>query len=151
QLPALTIMVSSLAWALQRAKRNYAVEPAIALMVLAGFYKHNLVATPITVLVWIGLKDWRRGLRASIVGALVAGAGLGLCVAVYGNAFIQQLLFPRDYSLWRSLVSVRELHGIAAAMFIWAIWAWYDRSNRAPRFTILYVAIALVAFFLQKI
>jgi hypothetical protein len=150
QLPALAIMATALAWALVRIKDNRAVEPAIALMVLAGFYKHNLIATPIATLLWIAFKDWRRGVRAAIFGALLAATGLMLCVELYGFSFIAQLLFPREYSLWAAIVGLRGIHRISFALVLWMIWIWYDRDSEAAKFTRLYVAAALAAFFLEK-
>src|SRR5262249_20960011 len=150
QLPALAIMVSALAWVLHSLKRSTSVEPAIALMVLAGFYKHNLVATPIAGLAWIAIKDWRCGLRAAIFGALLASAGLAICVAIYGMVFIQQLFFPREYSIWMAIVNLRGLHRIVLPMIICAVWIWYDRNSEARSFALLYVAAAFVPWILPK-
>src|SRR5262249_42778626 len=151
QLPALAIMVSALAWVLRSVKRRTAVEPAIAFMVLAGFYKHNLVATPIAGLMWIAINDWRCGLRAAIFGGVLAASGLALCVAVYGFVFFQQLFFPREYSIWMAIVNLRGLHRIVLPMIICGVWTWCDRNSEAARFAFLYLGAAFVASFLQKL
>jgi hypothetical protein len=154
EIPALAIAVSGLAWALHREKKNRAVEPAILILVIAGFYKNNHVATPAAALVWISMNDWRRGLRASIVGVLATAAGLALCTEAYGINFIYQLLHPREYSwrfVLRSLSFSSRLQWIAPAIVIWAIWAWYDRGNRAARFTTLYIAASFLAYLLLNV
>jgi hypothetical protein len=92
-LPATALMTGALAWLLARHRRRRAIEPAIVLMVLAGFYKHTLVATPAAALAWVSSMDWRRGVRAAVVGVAAALIGLLVCLAIFGTPFLDQLLF----------------------------------------------------------
>jgi hypothetical protein len=150
-LPATAIALVALTWFLHRAARGRAVEPAIVLMVVAGFYKHSLLATPATALLWLALKDWRLSLRAALVGVAAAAAGLALCVAAYGQDFISQLLFyAREHSLERALGGLGQLQWVAPALIVCLVWWWHDRDTEAARFTRLFVAVAFVVHFLQK-
>jgi len=150
-LPALAIMTAALVWALHLQAHNRAVEPAILLMVLAGFYKHSLIATPVTALLWIGLNNWRLGLRAALTGTIAVVTGFAICGLLYGGAFFQQLMPLRVYSIGASLASIGQLQWIAPALAIWAVWAWNDRNSSAARFSGIYVAAGLLAYFLQKL
>jgi len=149
-LPALAIMTAALVWALHLQAHNRAVEPAILLMVLAGFYKHSLIATPVTALLWIGLNNWRLGLRAALTGTIAVVTGFAICGLLYGGAFFQQLMPLRVYSIGASLASIGQLQWIAPALAIWAVWAWNDRNSSAARFSGIYVAAWLACLFSAK-
>ena len=151
QLPALAMTLVALAWFLRRQARGRAVEPAILLMAVAGFYKHNLIATPVAALLWLATKDRRLAIRAALVGAAFVVAGLSLCILVYSEAFLHQLMYVREHSLWLALRNLGQLQFIAPAVVIWAGWAWYDRRSDAARFSALFVAAGLVAYVLQKL
>jgi hypothetical protein len=149
-LPAVAITVTALAWFLRRDARGRAAEPAILLMAVAGFYKHSLIATPAAAILWLGIGRWRLALRAAVVGAGAAAAGLLLCVAVYGTDFISQLMFARELSLPRALDSLWRLQWIAPALILVVVWVWYDRQSQAARFTAIYLATSLLTYLLQK-
>jgi hypothetical protein len=150
QLLAQAIMCAGLAWLLARQAAGKAVEPAILVMVLAGFFKHNLVAFPLIALIWLALEDRRLALRATVTGAIAAMAGLLVCYAVYGPDFIADMQMPRTYHLDRALNATGRLQFIAPALVLWAIWAWAKRHTKAARFTTLFIAVTLVTYLVQK-
>ena len=151
-LPTLAIAVGAMAWLLHRHSRQQAPEPAIGMMAMAGFYKHSLIATPVAALLWLAMQNRRVALRAALFGALVAAAGLALCTAIYGSAFIEQLLFyPRAHSIRWAFGNLGQLQWIAPALAIWAIWAWYDRESNAARFTAVYIGASFASYFFQKL
>jgi hypothetical protein len=149
-LPALALMLLALTWFLRRVARGRAAEPAIFLMVVAGFYKHSLVATPTAALLWLLAIDRRIGFRGLSVGVAAAGVGLLLCLAAFGEVFIAQLLFAREHSLWWALGSLGQLQWIAPALIICGIWWWHDRNSAAASFTRLYAGLAFLAYFAQR-
>ena len=171
-LLALAIMVWAMVWFIRCRQKHRAVEGAILLMVLAGFFKHTLLAIPLASLVWLAWSDRRLALRAAMVGTGAAASGLALCWAAYGDAFFRQLTMPREYSLTQALASLGRLQWIAPALIIFAIWLWYRwrgcgaavpaaRAGETPapqvaavddglRFTVIFVAIAFVLHFFQK-
>ena len=145
-LPALALATAGLAWFLWRQSRGRAVEPAVLLMVVAGFYKHTLIATPAAALLWFATINWRLALRAALIGATASALGLALCYAAYGHAFIDQMLFPRYYSFTRVMGMLGRIQWILPAVLIWAVWAVLGRASEAKRFTAIYLAWALVIF-----
>jgi Dolichyl-phosphate-mannose-protein mannosyltransferase len=149
QLAGQLVMVAALSWFLARDKDGRSSEPPILLMVLAGFWKHNIIAVPATVLAWLWLRDGRRALRPTVVGVAAALVGLAICVAVYGDVFLANLLTPRPTRLMRAISGIGRSQWILPALAIWAIWAWSERKIFAARFTALYVGIAFAAYLAQ--
>jgi uncharacterized membrane protein len=76
---ALAIMSGALFWLLRRQASGQTAYPAIALMVLGGFYKHNLVSIPLTAIGWLALENSRSATRAALFGAALTFLGLSLC------------------------------------------------------------------------
>jgi hypothetical protein len=143
------IMMAALSWFLARQQAGKSAEPSILLMALAGFWKHNIIAVPATALAWLWLTDWRRAWRPTLVGAAAAAVGLAICVAVYGDVFIANLLTPRPWRLMRAVIGIGRAQWIIPALVIWAIWAWSERRTFPARFTGLHVGIAFAAFLAQ--
>jgi hypothetical protein len=149
QLAGQFVMVAALLWFLLRDRAGKSAEPAILLMVVAGFWKHNIVAVPATVLLWLLLCDGWRALRPTAIGVAAAIVGLAVCVAVYGDVFVVNLLTPRPHRLMRAISGIGRAQWILPAIALWAIWAWSARKTFAARFTGLYIGVAFAAFLLQ--
>jgi hypothetical protein len=149
QLAGQFIMLAALSWFLTRDKAGKSAEPPILLMVLAGFWKHNIIAIPATVFAWLWLRDWRRAWRPTLIGAAAAVLGLVICVMLYGDVFLANLLTPRPTRLMRALGGIGRSQWILPALAIWAIWAWSERKTLAARFTGLHVGIAFAAYLAQ--
>src|SRR5262249_26137412 len=129
-----------------RQARGRAVEPAVLLMVVAGFYKHTMIATPATALLWFATVNWRLALRAALIGSAASALGLALCYAAYGHAFIDQMLFPRFYSFTRVMAMLGRVQWLLPALVIWAVWAWLGKAGEAKRFIAIYIAWGFVIF-----
>jgi hypothetical protein len=150
-LLAVAIAAWALVWMMQRLSDGRAVEPAILLMAVAGFYKHNVAAIPLTALIWLGLVDRRLALRAVVVGAAAVLLGLAICGLIWGDAFFTQLFTPRNYSfgyLWRDF---DRLRWIAPALVIFVVWVRHDWQHAASRFATLFVTIAFVLQCVEKL
>jgi hypothetical protein len=150
QILGLAVMAAALVWFLKAHAEGRAVEPAILLMVVAGFVKHNFVTVPVVCLLWLTLENWRLGLRAAVVGALGAAAGLALCAWLFAPHFIPDMLFSRTYHWARSFSTFGRLQFILPAMVLWAVWATAARRSAPARFTALMIGIALVTCLAQK-
>jgi hypothetical protein len=138
-------MGAGLVWFLNRDKAGKAVEPALLVMVVAGFWKHNNIGIPLTAVSWLLLQG---RLRPVAVSALAAGLGLSVCIAGFGHAFIENLLTARAYSVGHLLSQAGHLQWVALGLVIWGIWAVMDRGS-AARFTALQVGWGLFSCLLQ--
>ncbi len=150
QLLGLALMAWGLVWLLSRHAAGRAVEPAVLLMVLAGFVKHNAVVVPLIALAWIARGSWRQALRAAIAGGAAAAAGLALCAWVFAPYFVVDMLLPRTYELARSFTNLGRLQFILPALVLWAIWAWPERRTRPAQFTALLIGAGLIMYMVQK-
>lgn len=151
QLAGQFLMVAALAWFLARDQARRTVMPPILLMVVAGFWKHNIIAIPATTLVWLVLRDGRRALP-TVAGAAAAGIfGLVACVAVFGEVFLSNLLTPRAYHLVRAFNQLGHLQWLLPALVLWMIWAWSERHTERARFSALFVGAAFAEFVVQSI
>ena len=150
QIFGLAVMAAGFAWFFKRHAQGRAVEPAVLVMVLAGFIKHNFITLPLVALIWLWLDNWRLGLRATVTGAAAAALGLAICAVVFAPYFIPDMMFPRTYHLARALSTLGRLQFILPAMALWAIWAWHERRSKPARFTTLMIGIALVLCLAQK-
>ncbi len=148
-LLALAIMSMAVALFLSRLSERKSVAPAIALMVLAGFVKHNLIAFPLTAMVWLYAIDKRAAFRSAIFGAALALAGLAICVGVFGENFISQMLMPREITVRHMLSLLGKLQWVAPVFIFWGLWAWPNRSEPAVRFSALLLGVSLASALLQ--
>jgi hypothetical protein len=150
QLLGQVVMVWGLVWLLRRHAAGRAVEPAVLVMVAAGFVKHNFIVVPLVALFWVARDNWRLGLRAAIVGAAAAAVGLAICAFLFAPYFIADMLLPRTYELARSFTNLGRLQFILPALLLWAIWAWSERDSRPARFTALLIGASLIMYMVQK-
>ena len=149
QLVAHVLMMAALVWFLDREARGKSAGPPILAMAAAGFYKHNIVAVPLTALIWLAVKDWRRAVLPIAIGAGAAALGLLICIAVYGDVFLANLLTARPYRVMRAINGLGRLQWILPALLLWGIWIAAEPKSRAAQFTKLFVAVAFTAYLVQ--
>jgi hypothetical protein len=150
QLLNLAVMSAGFAWFFNRHAEGRAVEPAVLVMVLAGFIKHNFITLPLVALIWLALDNWRLAMRAALVGGAAAALGLAICALLFAPYFGADMLMPRAYHVARALSTFGRLQFILPALALWAIWAWHESRSNAARFTALLIGIALPLCLLQK-
>jgi hypothetical protein len=149
QLAGQVLMVAALSWFLARDKAMKSAEGPILLMAIAGFWKHNIVAVPATVMIWLILRDGRSAIRPIAVGIGAVIVGFAICIAIYGDNFLLNLLTPRPERFMRAVDGLGRLQWILPALVIWLIWAWRERATPASRFTALFVGVAFSVYFVQ--
>jgi len=149
QLTGHALMMAALVWLLAREARGRSAVPPILAMAAAGFYKHNIVAVPVTALLWLGLPDWRRAVLPAVIGAGAAALGLVICIAAYGDVFLANLLTPRPLGVMRAINGLGRLQWILPALALWGIWIAAEPRTRAARFTMLFVAVSFAVYLLQ--
>ena len=109
----------------------------------------SILAVPATAMIWLAWRDGRRALTPILIGVLAAAAGLLICVLVYGDAFLSNLLDERQYELLRPLKGIGRLQWVLPALAIWAVWAWHARHTAVARFTALYIGVGLASYLIQ--
>jgi hypothetical protein len=149
QLGGEAIMGAALVWFLLRDRAGQSPTPALLLMVVAGFWKHNVVAIPVAAIAWLFISGNRHALRATIIGAAACAVGIGACVVVFGPAFVPNLLANRQYAWSNVIGNIGHLQWSGLALLIWAGWAFSDRQTKAAKFTALHIACGLSACILQ--
>ena len=149
QLAGEAIMGAGLVWFLSRWRAGVSPTRALLLMVLAGFWKHNIIAIPVTAIAWLFISRSRFAVRATVASGAACLFGIGCCVVVFGTDFVPNLLAHRDYALSHLIGRIGHLQWSALALVIFAGWAIDNRQSDAARFTALHVGAALVACLLQ--
>ena len=149
QLVGHALMVAALAWFLARDARGKSAVPPFLAMAAVGFYKHNIVAVPVTALLWLVIHDWRRAVWPALAGAAAAVAGLAICVAFYGDVFLANLLTARPSHVLRAVYGLGRLQWILPALVLWGIWVATEPKNRAAQFTMIHVGVSFVVYMLQ--
>lgn len=145
------IMLAGLATLLPAAldtSRPGRVAAAALLIVAGGFVKHNLIALPLAVTLWLAWYD-RRALAVwcgtSALGLL---AGFGLTTGLYGPDFLTDLLHHTrtlaTTGLIEGLRQLAELLGpLLAASLLWAGPPPDTRMRRMRAFVTLFLVLAV--------
>ncbi|MGY4459864.1 hypothetical protein [Bradyrhizobium sp. LB13.1] len=149
QIAGQAIMGAGLVWFLAQEKAGRSPLLPLLLMVLAGFWKHNIIAMPATAVLWLYLRDWRGAARPVLISIGAAAAGLAICDAIFGPQFFTNLLTARAYSVPHLMSQLGHLQWLALAAILWGSWAWFDRASYAARFTALHAAVALLSCLTQ--
>jgi hypothetical protein len=149
QLAGHAIMGAALVWLLQRSERGASPAPALLLMVVSGFWKHNNVAIPLTSISWLYFSHSKFAYRSTIDTAEAIVVGLAACIVLFGADFIPNLLATRQYAWSNVMGNIGHLQWSALALIIWAAWAVFDRRSSAAKFTALHIGLALTTCIVQ--
>ena len=150
-LLGMTVMCAGFTRFIARANKGRPTEPAVLLMVLAGFIKHSLIAIPASALVWLALDRPRDAARATAFGSAACAAGLLVCRVIYGAAFFEQLMLPRAVG-WKNvhlaLAYAAPLSGAAAICIAWLV---YQRCSRLAQKIAVLLFLTLISGFVQSL
>ncbi len=146
QMLAHAIAIGGLLLVLGEKQTPRAMVGAALLFAISIFVKHNLVALPAAVAIWLALLDRRLAGTFAGSGIVFALIGLGLFKQHFGFSLLQQVASARTYSLanvWSGLAmwfgwSFVPLAG-AALLFVVA------RRDRHAMFCVIYAAVAVAA------
>ena len=122
----------------------------VLVMAVAGFFKHNIIAMPLTAFAWLGMNRRREALKCLCVAAVVIVTGTAICYLSFGRDFFLNIFAPRQYSLKKAIRSYKDLQWISVGLVACVCNGcamWRDRSVRLCSGLI---AIALAAFFLER-
>jgi hypothetical protein len=149
QLGGEAIMGAALVWFLSSYRERRSPTPALLLMVVAGFWKHNIVAIPVTAISWLFITRSRYAFPATIISAAACMIGIAGCVVIFGSGFLANLLANRHHALSHVIGNIGHLQWSGLALFVWAGWAFSARKSEAARFTALHIGSSLFACILQ--
>jgi hypothetical protein len=85
----------------------------------------------------------------AVAGAAPPAAGLAICVALYGDGFLANLLTTRPSHVLRAVYGLGRLQWILPALVLWGIWVATEPKNRAAQFTMIHVGVSFVVYMLQ--
>jgi hypothetical protein len=108
------------------------------------FVKHNVIALPLTLGLWLAWHDRRAALRFAAAGLAAGIVGLALCVGIFGTNFIDGLLSPRAFGkldVFRG--AVLYLSQMQVPLVIAALGAMSVR-DRYSGFFLAYLAVAFL-------
>jgi hypothetical protein len=119
---------------------------AAALCASALFVKQTLIVVPAACAIWLSIVDRRSARWFVLTFAAVAAVGGTACIALFGPAFIADLLAPRAYVPLRALAktalwAVRLAAPIAIAVAL-SRRSWRDAN---VRFCAIYAGVAALA------
>jgi len=149
QLAGQAIMGAALVWFLARDRARRSCVGPLLLMVLAGFWKHNMIGIPVTAVLWLLVRDWRAALVPIAISVAAVVAGFVVCRLVFGPDFLANLLAPRTYKPIRMIQNIGHLQWQVAGVVIFALWAAANRSSDAARFTALLMVVGFLSCLLQ--
>src|SRR6516164_167967 len=122
----------------------------VLVMALAGFVKHNIIAMPVIVFLWLALYRRREAVKCFCVAAIAIMAGTAICYALFGGNFFLNILSPRHYSLKRALRIFGELEWVSVGLVACLYNAWACRRDGNVQLCSCLIAIALGSYFLQR-
>jgi hypothetical protein len=123
---------------------------ALLIMILAGFTKHNVIATPIVGLYWLNNTDKGRFYFALCMSFLFLLLGFALCYSVFGQAFFDQLAMPRSASILRPFSRLGRLQWVLPALVICL--PWLTSRTLAPMEKLIrsFIAVSLAVNFIAE-
>ncbi|MCS6842877.1 MAG: hypothetical protein NZ528_00910 [Caldilineales bacterium] len=119
---------------------------AVALLLSLGlFVKYNLVAVPAAIGLDLLLRQRRLFVLWTGFMVLLVGGGLALCVAVWGEDFLQQItLNAITYDYRKAIVStVQYTLLLQIPLFMAVLWALWAVGQERQRVVVFYLAISL--------
>jgi len=122
----------------------------VLVMALAGFVKHNVIAMPVTVFLWLALHRRGEAVKCFFVAAIAIITGTAICYALFGRNFFLNILSPRQYSLKWELSSLRDLEGVSVGLLACVYNAWARRRDASVQLCSCLIGIALGSNFLQR-
>ena len=151
QLPAHAIMVFGFLLFLRAAGRDRGYALPILIMVTAGFFKHNIIALPLSALVWLAVqRRWKPLARCLAASLFLMALGFAACHAAYGRDFFFNFLAPRVYSFEQEKDALVELQCVAVVLAVWLFAGFAGRSDRAVQLLNILILTGLAVHFLQR-
>ncbi|MFO0936500.1 MAG: glycosyltransferase family 39 protein [Gemmataceae bacterium] len=150
QLLAQAVMTWGFVLFLRSQRLQRAVYPAIAVMVLAGFIKHNLIVIPIACLITVGRQRPRVMLQSTLFAGALIALGFLICYFTYGSDFFANLFCPRVSSWRTAFTSIGHLQWVAVGLVFWCFTGNVLRNDPAIQLVNRLILLGITSFLLQK-
>ena len=120
------------------------------LVVLGGFTKHNLVALPLAMALWLFFISPKKAVLWSSMVAVLLLVSFTACYDIYGISFFQNIfLHQRVIRLGRSLQALCELPSMGGMLLV-GVWVfcqrWKVRDRRDPAMLVMLFFIVACLF-----
>ena len=116
---------------------------ASILMIAAGWTKHLLIPLPLAVTLWLLWRSRRTFATWAVCSAVVLAASAGLTWWLYGPAFFDSLLAPREYLRQQAIsTTAGALKCFAPLLLLWLITLVRSRFSERTAFISLYLVIS---------
>jgi hypothetical protein len=113
------------------------------LMMAGGWTKHLLIPLPLTVTLWLLWRSRSAFATWAVCSAVVLAASGGLTWWLYGPAFFDSLLAPREYLRQQAIsTTAGALKCFAPLLLLWLITLVRSRFNERTAFISLYLVIS---------
>jgi hypothetical protein len=145
QLLAQAIILAGMWIFVRHSPAPWAAIAAAVLMAGGLFVKHNVVALPVTLTIWLMIFDRRAAMRFVTAGLLTGGAALACFRFAFGPDFLSSMLSPREYVASRILdYPMRRLLPMQIPLLLATLGAVLDRDNRYTALFVGYLVTSIV-------
>jgi hypothetical protein len=143
---AQAFMTAALLLFLSGPRTTMRISAIAALVVAGGMAKHNLLAVPLSITVWLLLYDRRMLAVWLVVSTIALGGCLAFLYVSYGSEFFDNVLqFPRTYSHELIGIKIRRLLLPMAPLFgVTLVFMRLEPSNPQKHFLLLYLAFSAI-------
>lgn len=152
QLLAQAIMIVGFSLFLRAMERDATYSLPLLIMVVAGFFKHNIITLPISAM--LGLVLWQRwrAFRFSLVfGGSLALMGLACCYRCYGIDFLHNFLTPRSWVFGKISDAFHDISHLLIGMILWFLIAFETREKKVVQWITLIIVVAFFVGFVQRL
>ncbi len=152
QLLAEAIMIIGFFLFLRAVEENQGFWLPIMVMVLAGFFKHNIITFPLSIFLWLALqRRWQVFLNYSLLSFLLIGCGFFSCYCIYGKDFIYNFFTPRQWQPEKIVASLKEIQWMFLGALIWLMASWTIRRESRNQLVMIIIIISLIVGFIQRL
>ena len=152
QLLAQAVMVCGFFLFLKAAKSGRGYWIAMLVMVVAGFFKHNIVTLPLSSMLWLGVQQrWRTFFFCNGFSLLLIIIGFTCCYAAYGVDFFYNLLTPRQLLLEKISQEFMDLSMVVIGLGFWFFASWKFHREASVQLITIMMFVGLVVGCIQRL
>lgn len=152
QLLAQCIMLGGVLLFLKALAQERTPWAGLAVMVIAGFFKHNIIMLPLSVLLWLLLRGEKKMFAKSLLLALsFMAAGFMLCSWVYGHDFFFNFFPPRRILFSKAPLAFLDLSCVLLPATAAFSVLWKKRDNQGALLILIMIVVGTIVTFLQRI